>query len=110
MRFIIATAIGLVCTACSPTPAPTPTPQTPPTASISAAASQAPIITQIVSRDQVIIVRAGPTEPTYAVQSKNGEILVPATTAGDLAVSNPELLQKVRTMQADALAGSADSE
>ena len=104
MRYIIASAVALVCASCSPTPPP-PTPQTPP-----AAVSQGQIITQIVSRDQDIIVRAGATEPTYTLQTKTGEILVPAMTFGQLALNNPQLARTVRIMQADAICASADAE
>jgi hypothetical protein len=101
MRFIIASAVALVCASCSPTPAP----QTPP-----AAVSQGPIITQIASRDKVLIVRAGATEPTYTLQTKAGAVIVPAMTLGDLALNNPQLAQTVRTMQADAICASADAQ
>jgi hypothetical protein len=104
MRFIIASAVALVCASCSPTPAP-PTPQTPP-----AAVSQGPIITQIASRDKVLIVRAGATEPTYTLQTKAGAVIVPAMTLGDLALNNPQLAQTVRTMQAAAICASADAQ
>jgi hypothetical protein len=103
MRYIIASAITLVCASCFAGPAtqpaaPLPTP------------AQGQIITQIVSRDKVIIVRAGATEPTYSLQTKSGEVLVPPTTAGDLAVSNPQLLKTIHTMQAMSLDASVDSE
>jgi hypothetical protein len=103
MRYIIPAMLALICTACSsgPTPqaaAPLPTPP------------QGPIITQIVSRDKVLIVRAGANGPTYSLQSKTGMVIVPAMTFGDLALNNPQLAQTVRTMQADAICASADAE
>jgi hypothetical protein len=101
MRYLISAIVALVCVSC--------TSSTPPAASALApqsVAAQGPIITQIVSHNEVIIVRAGATEPTYSLQSKNGEILVPAITAGDLALAHPELLQKVRTMQAATMDAS----
>jgi hypothetical protein len=100
MRYIISSAVALVCASCcfaGPATQPAASLPTPP---------QGQIITQIVSRDKVIIVRAGANEPTYSLQTKSGEVLVPPTTAGDLAVSNPQLLQTIHTMQATTLDAS----
>jgi hypothetical protein len=61
------------------------------------------VISRVVGRDRVIVVRSGPNGPTYSLESKTGEVIVPAVTLGDLAMSKPELFREIRTMQANTV-------
>jgi len=97
MRYIIIVSMVVVgCSSCSS--------NRPPAVAVPRVAEpQGPVISRMVGRDEVIVVRAGPNGPTYCLQSKNGEVIVPAMTLGDLAMSKPELFQELRVMQADTL-------
>jgi hypothetical protein len=69
-----------------------------------------PVITQLVGREQTIVVRAGVNGPTYSVESKDGELLRPPMTIDELAMSDPELYRAVRSMQAGRLWAGKESE
>ena len=97
MRYIvILSMLALSCASCSSS-------RPPAASSPRGLEPQGPVISRVVGRDQVIVVRAGPNGPTYCLQSKTGEVIVPAMTLGDLAMSKPELFRELRTMQANTL-------
>jgi hypothetical protein len=58
------------------------------------------LITRLVGRRDVIVVRAGTEGPTYSLETKSGEVLVPGVTRGKLAMTKPTFSKQVRTMQA----------
>jgi len=98
MRLALLPILALICASCSSTK--------PPVAMTSPAADRGgPVITRIVERRQVIVVRAGPRGPTYSLESNHGETVVPPMTLDQLALNRPDLFQTVRTMQATQWAG-----
>ena len=62
-----------------------------------------PVITRLVQRWQVIVVRAGDDGPTYAIESRAGVVLVPPATLGDLARTDPPAARTIRELQAAVL-------
>jgi hypothetical protein len=63
--------------------------------------SEGLVISRVVQRRDVIIVRAGSNGPTYSLESRNGAILVGEMTLGQLAANNPKMLLAIRTMEAN---------
>lgn len=68
-----------------------------------------PVIVKIVSRDSVIVARAGADGPVYSVESKTGEVLMPSMTLDQMTALHPEMADKVKTMQAMMMASEASS-
>ena len=67
---------------------------------VTQAAEKAPVIVEVVGRDQRIIVRSGATGPTYSLRNVQGETLVPAMTLQTMQAQHPDLARKVATMSA----------
>ena len=60
-----------------------------------------PVITRIVGRNEIIVVRAGPDGPTYSSESKDGTVLLKQLTLAQLASIDPQMYRAVKTMEAD---------
>ena len=97
MRYLIVlSTLALSCASCSSA--------RPPAVTASRLSKpQGPVISRVVGKDQVIVIRAGKNGPTYSLESRTGEVIVPAMTLGELAMSQPELFGEIRTMRADTL-------
>lgn len=54
-----------------------------------------PLIVQIVSRRETVIVTAGPREPLYSVRSTDGRELVANATLEELRTKHPEIYRRV---------------
>lgn len=102
MRFAIALVLILVCSSCSS--------NKPPAVAATRAKVAGPVITHIVARDEIIVVRAGTDGPTYSLESKGGEVIVPAMTRGELAMSRPDLSNAIRRMHAGRIWAGKDGE
>jgi hypothetical protein len=96
-------SLALLCVGCSQQSQRTPQASAP--ASEATVAPATPVIVRVVSRDLTITAHAGPNGPIYAVQSKDGQTLVPSQNLQDLHVNEPTLARHIRTMQADGWAG-----
>jgi hypothetical protein len=94
--------IALLCGGCSLQSQPSQHASAPAPAAV---APQAPVIVRVVSRDMTITAHAGPTGPIYAVQSEDGQTLVPSQSLHELQVNEPTLARHIRTMQAEGWAG-----
>jgi hypothetical protein len=57
-----------------------------------------PVIVRVVSRDSQIIARAGQNGPIYEMQSRDGQVIVPAMTLPQLHAQHPEIARRVNTM------------
>jgi hypothetical protein len=93
MRYLIASMLALNCAVCASNRP----------AAVSAAdgpTASGAMISRLVGRHDVIVVRAGATGATYSLETKSGEVVVPAATLGKLAMTKPTLSRAVRTMQA----------
>jgi hypothetical protein len=93
MRRIVLVIIAFAGASCSMKPAATPTAEPVPL--------DQPVISRIVQRRDVIVVRAGRGEPTYSVESKSGTVLQRQMTLTELAGSDPQLFRAIKTMEAD---------
>jgi hypothetical protein len=60
------------------------------------------LISRIVGRHGVIVIRAGPNGPTYSSESKDGTVLTTQMTLEELASGDPAMFNSLSTMQADA--------
>ncbi len=95
MRFLFAIGLAVACASCSNAPAPA----VATAAAASAPRQPGPVISRLVMRRQTIVVRAGTDGPTYSLETRRGEVVVPDSTADELAVRNPDLLHSIRTME-----------
>jgi hypothetical protein len=100
MRYFIASILALSCAAFS-------SDNSAIVGTMRAARPDGMIITRVVSRQDVIVVRAGSGGPTYSLETKNGEVIVPAATLGKLAMTKPSLSGAVKAMQATDWAGNS---
>jgi hypothetical protein len=71
----------------------------------SSAVASNPVITRLVSRNEVITITAGPVAPLYTVADPSGRVLVSGMTLHDLKTADPELYERL----APALAPEADA-
>jgi len=81
---------------------------TPPPAAVQP--SPTPVISRIVSRNDVIVIRAGQQGATYSLETKTGEVLIPGKTMNELAQSSPQFHNTVRTMQASTVYAGVDAD
>ena len=65
-------------------------------------ANAAPVIVEVVSRDQRIVVRSGDTGATYSLLNSKGQTVVPAMDLIQLQAHHPELARRIGTMNASA--------
>ena len=94
MRYIFPLVVAFAGISCSMKATPT-------SVQASIPASNWPVISRIVQRRDVIVIRAAPNGPTYSLESKSGTVLVQEMTLGELAVNNPEMFRAIKTMEAD---------
>jgi hypothetical protein len=95
-------AVGLAIAGCAQ---PAPQPAAPVEQGPVAQAPQTPAIVRVVSRDLTITAHTGQNGPVYAVQSTDGEVIVPGQSLEDLQVNEPQLARHIQMMQADTWAG-----
>ena len=58
-----------------------------------------PVIARIATRHQTIVVRSGPSGPTYSLETSAGEVLIGDMTLDQLAQKTPEMFRMVKSMQ-----------
>jgi hypothetical protein len=94
MRYFALSVVALTCASCAMK-------ATPPPPQASGPRSDGPVISRVVQRHDVIVVRAGANGPTYSLESKSGAVLVSEMTLSELAASHPEMFRAIKTMEAD---------
>jgi len=95
MRYIGVLIAAIVCVSCSM--------KATPAVQASAQPSRGEVISRIVQRRDMIVVRAGAGGATYSLESRGGKILVGEMTLGELARSEPGMYRAIKTMEANVV-------
>jgi len=69
---------------------------------VTRADAAAPVIVEVVSRDQRIVVHAGTDGPTYTVRDSHGQVVIPSMDLNALQARHPEVARRIDSMNAAA--------
>ncbi|HVT90986.1 MAG TPA: hypothetical protein VHD56_19190 [Tepidisphaeraceae bacterium] len=92
MKRIALIAIPLLAWGCTP-------------ARVAETTPRGPVIVRVAGRESTITARASVNGPTYSVEDRSGQTVVPAMTINQLQARHPEIARHVQSITASAYAG-----